>query len=109
MKTVNKVYFKFMNTDEYGYYRLWQNGNILRFPGQPKFIAQALVQKFWHAKWQQVFEDFMAGMEELSKLVIPNNRKDPPAWFVLYLKNRDADKSYQRRDNQDVYNWEEEY
>ena len=106
---VNKIYFKFMNNDEYGYYRLWQNGDILRFPGQPKFIAQALVQKFGHDKWQQVFQDFMAGMEELSKLVIPNQWKDPPAWFVLYVKNKDAYKGNKPRDTEEIYNREKEY
>lgn len=88
----NKIYFKFVNSEEYWYHWVGQNWDILRFPGQPKFIVQALVKKFWREKWQQVFQDFMAGMEELENLDAPSHWKNPPAGFVLYLKNRDVNK-----------------
>lgn len=103
-----KIYFTFKSSEKDWYYWLWQNGDIIRFPGQPKFIVQALVQKFWAKKWEQVFIDFMAGMEELSKLVIPNTRKAPPAWLVLYVKYKDAYKDYEPRDDKKIYDREKE-
>lgn len=80
------------------------------FAGNPKFIVQALVKKFWPERWEQVFNDFMAGLETIKELECPPSRKKWPATFVLYHKEiSDDDTRWLEGVVKKIQNREKEY
>lgn len=87
-----KIYFSFCKSDDWKYFWKWQNWDIIHFPWNPKFIVKSLVKIFWAAKWEQIFDDFMRGMEWLKDVEYPTWRANEPAAFVLYKANKDDNK-----------------
>lgn len=82
----------------------------MHFAGNPKFIVQALVKKFWSVKGEQVFNDFMEGLASIKEIEHPTSWIHGPASFVLYLKKSSyANKKWLTATEEEVHNWEEEH
>ena len=79
------------------------------FTWSPKFIVQSLVNIYWPEKGEQVFNDFMRGVEWIQKLSYPVHWKDAPATFVLYNKKPNETKSNEPSYTKKVYDREEEH
>lgn len=87
MSWVEKQYFIYKEKD-WDYYWEWPNKEKIHFCWHPKFIVQSLITKFWPAKWQEIFNNFMEWVKWISEIWF-KKKWTSPATFVLYKKKDD--------------------
>ena len=107
-KWTEKEYF-FFKKNENGYFWRGQTWSTLRFTGSPKFIVKSLVNLFWPEKGEQVFDDFMAGMDNIGNTEYPSYRKWDPACFVLYKADSNVNKNKWYKDKKEIPSGEEKH